>query len=141
MTVHMYVYSMRFLSMIKQIFIRTYENRCWNGVNKVSMCPRAGLEEEHGQPSMVDGLVTSALRGGGKKHPVQGQPGLQRETLCQTGFVILNLSDVGRRKVNLNKSCKMHLNNREKNTVKLKLTTGQNGLACTQLGGARETGV
>lgn len=35
----------------------------------------------------------------------------------------------------------MHLSNREENTVKSKLTTGQNGLACTQLGGASATRV
>lgn len=58
MTIHMYVYGTRFLSMVKQICIRTYENRCWNKVNQASICPRAGLEEEHGQPS----IMTSALR-------------------------------------------------------------------------------
>lgn len=39
-----------------------------------------------------------------------------REKHC----VILNISDVGRRKVDLNRSYKMHLSNKKENTVKLK---------------------
>lgn len=105
----MYVYSMRFLSMIKQIFIRTYENTCWNGVNKASTCPRAGSEEEHGQPGMVDGLVTSALWGEERNIQLKASLGY-REKHC----VILNISDVGRRKVDLNRSYKMHLSNKKK---------------------------